>query len=78
MGIIPFTQSRMALRTTYGDVYLLPAVFTGMKHINWLHLEIQLKRKSLTNKYTDEKGGSPEEKLFFFEGGRMSGRLEYL
>jgi len=50
----------------------------GVKHINWLHLEIQLKSKSLTNKYTDEKGGSPEEKLFFFEGGRMSGRLEYL
>ncbi|HNQ37938.1 MAG TPA: hypothetical protein PKJ58_08260, partial [Prolixibacteraceae bacterium] len=61
-----------------GHVYLVHATSMGVKHINWLHLEIQLKRKSLTNKYTDEKGGSPEEKLFFFEGGRMSGRLEYL
>ena len=26
----------------------------GVKHINWLHLEIQLKSKSLTNNYTNE------------------------
>jgi len=25
-----------------------------VKHINWLHLEIQLKSKSLTNKYPNE------------------------
>ncbi len=27
----------------------------GVKHINWLHLEIQLKSKSLTNNYINEK-----------------------
>ena len=37
----------------------------GVKHINWLHLEIQLKRKSLTNKYTKKRVVPPKRSSFF-------------